>query len=188
MSVLPFPEPPLSDGVVSLRPWRAEDAAVKASWGQDPVIVCWSGVPANYTESAALAWAAKVEEARQAGRFLALAITDAVTDAVLGSGDIRRPDPEDPALGEVGYLLAENARGRGVATRAMGLLIAWSFRELGMERIQALVHPENPPSAAVLERLGFQREGLLRRYRSEADGREDRFIYSVLPGELVLTR
>jgi RimJ/RimL family protein N-acetyltransferase len=184
VSGLPFPEPPLTDGVVSLRAWRDEDAAVKVAWGQDTVIVRWTGVPANYTEAAVLARAAQAEEERQAGRVLGLAITDAASGAVLGSCDIRRPDPDDPALGEVGYLLAETARRRGVASRAMGLLIDWSFRELGMERVQALVHPDNPPAAAVLERLGFKWEGLLRRYRAGDDGREDRVLYAVLPGEL----
>ncbi len=101
------------------------------------------------------------------------------------SCDLRRPDSEDPALGEVGYLLSETARGRGVATRAIGLLVAWSFRELRMERVQALVHPDNPRSAPVLDRLGFQNEGLLRHYRAGEGGREDRVLYSVLPGELI---
>lgn len=183
---LPFPDAPLTDGVVRLRPWRDGDAAVAAAWGQDAVIVRWTGVPANQTEEAALAWAFRVEEGRRAGRMLALAITDAASGVVLGSCDIRRPDPDDSSLGEVGYLLSERARGRGVATRAMGLLIDWSFRELGMERVQALVHPDNPPSAAVLDRLGFKREGLLRRYRVGDDGREDRVLYAVLPGELVV--
>lgn len=184
MSGLPFPDPPLSDGVVALRPWRDEDAAVKASWGQDPAIVRWTGVPADYTEAAARAWAARTEDARKAGRAVDLAITDAASGTVLGSCDVRRPDQEDPALGEVGYLLSQTARGRGVATRAIGLLIAWSLREVGMERVQALVHPDNPRSAAVLVRLGFQREGLLRRYRAGEGGREDRIMYAVLPGEL----
>lgn len=186
VSALPFPQPPLTDGVVALRPWRPEDAVVKAAWGDDAVIVRWTGVPANYTEDAALAWAARTEEARRAGRSLSLAITDAATNDVLGSCDIRRPDPEDPALGEIGYLLSENARGRGVATRAMSLLVAWSFRELGMGRLQALVHPDNPRSAEVLDRVGFKYEGLLRHYRAGDAGREDRFLYSVLAGELAL--
>lgn len=184
VSGLRFPEPPVSDGVVALRPWRDEDAGVKAAWSQDVDIVRWTGVPANYTEAAALARTAQTEEARKAGHSLALAITDAAAGAVLGSCDIRRPDREDPALGEVGYLLSQTARGRGMATRAMGLLIAWSFRELGMERVQALLHPDNPGSAGVLHRLGFQREGLLRRYRPGDAGREDRVLYSVLPEEL----
>jgi ribosomal-protein-alanine N-acetyltransferase len=185
MSALPFPQPPLTDGVVLLRPWRPEDAAATASWGADPAIVRWTGVPANYTEAAALAYMASAEAARVAGRSLALAIADAGTSAVLGSCDIRRPDPEDPALGEIGYLLCEEARGRGLATRAVELLVSWSFRELGMGRVQALVHPDNRRSAGVLECLGFEREGRLRRYRPGDNGREDRFLYSALPGELV---
>lgn len=186
MSSLPWPAPQLSDGVVALRPWRDEDASIKAAWGQDAVIVRWTGVPANYTEEAGRARAAATEETRKAGRAVALAIVDALSGVVLGSCDIRRPDAEDPALGEVGYLLAPDARGRGTATRAIGLLIDWSFRELGMERVQALVHPDNPPSARVLERLGFQREGLLRRCRPGKSGREDRILFAVLPDEFAL--
>lgn len=186
MASLPFPEPQLSDGTVVLRPWRDEDASAKAAWGRDAVIVRWTAVPANYTKEAARARMATIEETRKAGRAVALAIVDATSGVVLGSCDIRRPDADDPALGEVGYLLAPDARGRGAATRAIGLLIDWSFRELGMERVQALVHPDNPPSARVLDHLGFQREGLLRRCRPGEGKREDRILYAVLPHELVL--
>jgi RimJ/RimL family protein N-acetyltransferase len=186
VSALPLPDPDLSDGVVALRPWEVEDAAVKVSWGRDPLIVRWTEVPATNTEEAVLARAARAEELRKAGRAVALAIVDANSGMVLGSCDIRRSDPDDAALGEVGFLLAEGARGRGLATRAVGLLVDWSFRELGMERVQGLVHPENPRSAEVLQRLGFRREGRLRDYRAGKSGREDRILFSVLPDELVL--
>lgn len=184
MPSLPFPNPALTDGVVALRAWRPEDAVVKARWGGDPVLVRWTGVPANFTEAAARARTRFTEQERRAGRLLALAITEARAGSVVGSCDVRRPDPEDPAVGEIGYLLSEGARGRGLATRAIGLLVGWSFRELGMGRIQALVHPDNPSSARVLDRLGFTCEGLLRAYRAGDHGREDRLLYSVLAGEL----
>lgn len=171
---------------MALRPWRREDARVKAAWSRDPVIVRWTELPADTTEEAALAWAARAEEARRADRAVTLAIVDSRRGVVLGSCDIRRPDPDDAALGEVGFLLAEEARGRGVATRAVGLLVDWSFRELEMERVQGLVHPGNPRSARVLERLGFRREGLLRAYRAGKAGREDRILFSVFPDELLL--
>jgi RimJ/RimL family protein N-acetyltransferase len=166
---------------VALRPWPEEDGRNRAAWGRDAAIVRWTGGPAECTEEAARAWAAGAEEAREAGRSVALAIVDGVSGAVLGSCDIRRPEPEDAALGEVGYLLAEDGRGRGVATRAMWLLDDWSFRALGMERVRALVHPDNTRSAGVLERLGFRRQGRLRRYRVGAAGREDRVLFSVVP-------
>jgi RimJ/RimL family protein N-acetyltransferase len=175
-----FPERGLDDGVVLLRGWRAEDAGVQIRWGADALIVRWTGVPAGYTEGQALAYQALTEESRLAGRALGLAIVESATEAVVGSCDIRRPDPEDTALGEIGYLLAADARGRGLATRAVGLLVGWALRDLGMARVQALVDPDNPRSAAVLERLGFQREGLLRHYRAGESKRQDRLMYALL--------
>ena len=183
MSPLRFPDPPLSDGVVLLRAFRQADAAVTAAWCQDADIVRWSGAPPSATEQSALAWAALTETVHPAGA-LALAVADAVSDAVLGSCDIRRPSEADPELGEVGFLLGPEARGRGIATRSMRLRLAHAFESLGMARVQALAHPENPASAKVLERLGFHREGLLRDYRPGERGREDRIMFSLLRGEL----
>jgi RimJ/RimL family protein N-acetyltransferase len=184
VAALPLPAAPLTDGIVVLRPWREHDAAVVGSWGRDPEIVRWSGVPEDQSSDSARAYFRWAEQARQGGLSVALAIVDAGSEQVVGSCDVRRPDPADPAIGELGYLLIASARGRGLATRAVRLLTAWSFRELGMQRVQALVHPENPASGRVLDRLGFQREGLLRSYRAAPRGREDRVSYAVLPGEL----
>jgi RimJ/RimL family protein N-acetyltransferase len=105
-----------------------------------------------------------------------LAIVDAATTALLGWCEIRRPDPDDPERGEIGYELVAEARGRGVATRGVGLLVGWAFEELRMRRVQALVQPDNVASMAVLERLGFAREGLLRSYRPGDDG--DRIMFA----------
>ena len=184
MPALPLPQPPPTDGVVALRPWREADVAAVATWGQDPEIVRWTAVPVDQGTDTVHAYFRRAERAREVGLFVALAIVDAESDEVIGSCDVRRPDPTDLAIGELGYLLIAGARGRGLATRAVRLLTDWSFGQLRMQRIQALVHPENPASGRVLERLGFRREGLLRSYRAEAHGREDRVIYAVLPGEL----
>ena len=53
----------------------------------------------------------------------------------------------------------------------------------GVLRLEAVVRPENERSIRVLERLGFTREGRLRRLLRYRDGRADAFIYSLLPGE-----
>lgn len=183
MPEIPLPDPPLSDGTVALRPWLPEDAAAAAAWSADSEIVRWTDIPARDAESAARAWGEQAEQRRRAGEAIAFAITGAASDGVLGSCDLRRPDPGDPALGEIGYLLAPDARDRGHATAAVGLLVRWGFEALAMERIQALAHPENPRSHAVLDRLGFRREGLLRAYRPGARGREDRIMFAALRGD-----
>ena len=186
MCAAAIPQPSLGDGVVLLRPLRREDAAIKATWGADADIVRWTGVPAGDTLAGALEYIAAAEESRRAGRAILLAIIDAqVRRRVVGSCDIRRPEPRDPALGEMTMLLSQEARGRGLATRALALLIEWGVRDLEMQRIQAVVHPENARSIAMFERLGFQREGLLRRLRPRATGREDRILFAVLAEEWI---
>jgi RimJ/RimL family protein N-acetyltransferase len=183
VSAAAIPEPSLSDGVVLLRPLRAEDAATKATWGQDADIVRWTGVPAGDTHAGALEYIAAAEESRRGGRAIALGIVEAQSASLVGSCDIRRPEPRDPELGEITILLSQDARGRGLAPRALALLIEWGVHELGMQRIQAVVHPENARSIAMFERLGFEREGLLRRLRPRATGREDRILYALLADE-----
>lgn len=61
-----------------------------------------------------------------------------------------------------GYELARPAQGHGYMAEALRAVYAWAFETLGVERIEAQVHPLNTPSLALLERLGFVREGLLR--------------------------
>jgi RimJ/RimL family protein N-acetyltransferase len=178
-----IPEPDVGDGLVALRPLRSDDAAVKATWGADADIVRWTGVPAGDTPAGALAYIAAAEDSRRAGRSIALAIVDAASGAVVGSCDLRRPEPRDPDLAEITILLAREARGRGVGSRALTLLVGWAVRDLQVQRIQAVVHPQNAASIAMFERLGFEREGLLRRLRPRATGREDRVLYAILADE-----
>ena len=52
----------------------------------------------------------------------------------------------DAQEGEIGYLVAPAARGRGVASRAVGLLTRWGFDELGIERFELLIATENTAS------------------------------------------
>ncbi len=180
MCAAAIPEPGLGDGVVLLRPLRPEDAATKATWGRDADIVRWTGVPSGDTRANASSYIAAAEQSRRAGRSIALAIVDVRSARVVGSCDVRRPEPRDPELGEITILLSQAARGRGLATRALALLIDWSIRGLEMKRIQAVVHPENARSIALFDRLGFEREGLLRHLRPRGTGREDRILYAVL--------
>jgi GrpB-like predicted nucleotidyltransferase (UPF0157 family) len=84
----------------------------------------------------------------------------------------------------VGYYLAAEARGRGLATRALKLLSRWGIEELGLARIEVLAHPDNVGSQRVALRVGFQREGLLRSYRDRKGERDDLLMFSLLPHEL----
>ncbi len=90
-----------------------------------------------------------------------------------------------PATVGVGYWVLERARRRGLASRAVGLLVAWAPAGAAVARIEALVEPANVASRRVVERAGFTREGLLRAYLGpEPDGeRGDAYVYSLLAGD-----
>ncbi|OKH99075.1 GCN5 family acetyltransferase [Streptomyces sp. CB02923] len=56
---------------------------------------------------------------------------------------------------EIGWTFARAHWGRGYATEAALAVLAWGFGTLGLQRITAMVHPDNTGSSAVARRLGF---------------------------------
>lgn len=66
--------------------------------------------------------------------------------------------------GEIGYGISELHHGKGIATAAVRLLVDKVFTESNLRRLVAYVHEENQASRRVLEKLGFQEEGLLREH------------------------
>jgi [ribosomal protein S5]-alanine N-acetyltransferase len=175
---LRHPDPPLTDGAVVLRAWRPDDLAAVAGFGRDEDNVRFGDVAPVRREEESAGYLATMERRRLEGSGLGFAVADARGDAVLGSFDMRLPQP---GVGEIGYLLDPAARGRGTMTRALRLAVAWGFAELDLVRVQAFVSPANARSMRLLERVGFAREGLLRSYRGPG---ADRVVYAVLPGEL----
>jgi [ribosomal protein S5]-alanine N-acetyltransferase len=64
----------------------------------------------------------------------------------------------------IGYWVSKSATGRGVATGALALGLDHCFGPVMLHRVEATVRPENAASRAVLAKVGFREEGLLRRY------------------------
>ena len=81
---------------------------------------------------------------------------------------------------ELGYVVAPEARGRGVATGALSRLTAWAFDELQMFRLELLISVDNVASKTVAERCGYVREGVLRSAHFKQGLREDTEIWSRL--------
>lgn len=64
----------------------------------------------------------------------------------------------------LGYKMDEAHTGKGFMTRAVSCVCQWAFSELGLHRIEANVMPRNKASMAVLQKCGFENEGLARKY------------------------
>jgi len=81
---------------------------------------------------------------------------------------------------EIGYWLGETYWGRGFATRAVDAASEWAFGEYKLTRIFALVFSHNLASVRVLEKAGFEKEGVLRRSAIKNGVVLDQLIYARL--------
>jgi RimJ/RimL family protein N-acetyltransferase len=174
--VTPETEPVLTDEVVELRPWRDSDAGALA--GMDD----YSAEIEHFDRREPQRWIDDQRRFRASGRGWSFAIVERASGEVAGGIGMAHRQP--PGTAEPGYWLLPDHRGKGLATRATLLICEWAFAEHGVARIQASVEPWNEASQRVLERAGFQREGLLRSYASWRGSRQDVYLYAVLPGEL----
>ena len=179
MQLVP-PDPPLSDGVVLLRLLRESDIAAMVAHCQDAAMQRFTSVPAPYTESDARGWITESRARWTSGDAATFAIAVAEDDAYLGGIDLRSgPWP----VGEIGYGLCADVRGRGLTTRALRLVAAWGL-ELGLVRLQLCTDPENVASQRVAEKAGFRREGVLRQALEVKGRRSDCVMFSLLPADL----
>jgi ribosomal-protein-alanine N-acetyltransferase len=84
--------------------------------------------------------------------------------------------------GELAYDLDPRWQGQGLATHAARAVLEWGHAAHARVRIQATVLDSNTRSIAVLERLGMQREGLLRAYRRVRGQPRDFWMYARVEG------
>ena len=179
-------DPPPTDGVVALRPWRAEDVPELARCCDDAEIARWlDSVPQPYTETEAADYIGRAHQWWRDGSFYAFAVVDAGRGGIIGGIGIGWAD-ERARVVEVGYWVRREARGRGAAARALRLAAAWAFAALRAGRVQLRAEVENGPSQRVAEKAGFTREGVLRSsgWSERRRKRLDFVVFSLLPTEL----
>lgn len=99
---------------------------------------------------------------------------------IVGIGEMFDYDPKVNAI-TIGYRLNEAYWSRGIAANAVKLMADYLFRELGLNRVQAFVMPENARSHPVLLKNGFTLEGTIRQGQLwTGKGIVDLMLYSLL--------
>jgi len=179
---LAYPHPPLREGPIALRPWSDADLEVMVAVCRDPDVARFTRVPDPYSEADARAWIEAQPGRLEAGEGVTFAITED-GGAPLGSIGLRI-DPADPDIAEAGYMVAPEARGRGLATTALRLVARWAVRDLGIARVHLTTHVDNPSSQRVAERAGFRREGVLRAWEEIRGERVDLVMFSRVGSDL----
>ena len=177
---LGLPDPPLADELVALRPWQRSDVPIIVAACRDPETACWTTVPQPYTDEDAREWVERCESAWSEGST-PLAVTARESGGVVAAitmWTVRE------GVGEFGYWAVPAKRGRGYVPRALRLLCGWAFAERGLQRLQLGTFPGNTGSERVAEKVGFRREGVLRRWMLQRGEGRDMTMWSLLPGEL----
>ncbi|MFC5636345.1 GNAT family N-acetyltransferase [Streptomyces bullii] len=171
----PLPDP-CGHGL-RLRPWDPASDADVAAWlrgNQDPEFRRWN-TPVRTVTDLADARESLRARARAAaeGTSVSFRITDAKSGTTLGHIGVNEIKPV-LRIARVGYWVLPEARGRGVATRALLLAARWAFEELAVHRLELDHAVGHAVSCRVAERCGFRYEGTLRAAVFEAD-RHDAF-------------
>jgi RimJ/RimL family protein N-acetyltransferase len=113
--------------------------------------------PAPYTHAAAVMWVQSHLEQHPMINF-ALAVNDEVVGCV--GLEARQDVYRKTAL--IGYWLSEQYWGKGIMSEAVKLVTDYAFANLDFIRLQAGVISNNPASMHVLEKAGYQKEGIFR--------------------------
>ncbi|GID92624.1 GNAT family N-acetyltransferase [Amorphoplanes digitatis] len=172
-------QPVLTGPGLTLRPWRATDAAVVAAAYDEPGIRQWHSRSMTVDEARAWIGAWPQRWRRETGAGWAVAADD---DAVLGQISLRTIDLAE-GIAEISYWVLPEARGRGHAAAALSVLSGWALRVLGLHRVEVYHSTRNPASCRVAERAGYPYEGTMRSKVLHADGWHDMHLHARIAGD-----
>jgi RimJ/RimL family protein N-acetyltransferase len=153
-----------------------------ASLLEDPDVLENTRVPEPTPQGFERDWLQAYKDGDADGTRDGFAIEDAVTGEFLGIAGLVAIEAKE-SQAEIGYIVAREARGRGIATRALRIVTDYALGEVGLARVQLLIGSENTPSIRVAERCGYHREGVLRSLHVKPGRRADMVVYSRLPGD-----
>ncbi|MGW4698076.1 GNAT family N-acetyltransferase [Kitasatospora cineracea] len=171
---------PLAEGAElrALEPWRAEEFYEFIERAR-PHLAPW------------LPWATEMDEPAKVRRWLDRCAEEQARDGrriygiwldgLLVGGVEFASFRARAGVCELGAWLAPEAEGRGLVTRAAGLMIDWAVRTRGMSRVEWRAATTNVRSLAVAERLGMEREGVLRSAFVVGGVRQDVEMWSLVP-------
>lgn len=179
---IPPRHPVLEGSRVRLRPYRDDDYAAFFVLHSDEKVMRYWSFPAWTDPAQGRDYFQASIDGRDPEHMLCWAIADAASDQLRGAFTLFAINRAQ-GRAEIGYALQSAHWGRGLASEALGLAFDYAFGVLGLRRLEADADPRNASSCGLLERLGFNREGVLRE-RWQVDGElQDSALYGLLARE-----
>jgi RimJ/RimL family protein N-acetyltransferase len=163
-------------GVMILRPLGESDIDPIFQACQDPTISAFTRVPSPYDREMA-------EEFVRESAFaylnrMAISFAIEINGEFVGTIGLHTLKLSDHCA-EVGYWITDSHRGKGICTEALLILTDFSLNVMRFRRLEALADFDNKASQRVLERAGYNRDGLLQSRVTKPDGRQiDMVLFS----------
>lgn len=175
--------PTLETPRLRLRRFREADLPLFMAYRNDPEVARYQGWD-SISLPTAQAFIAEQRRTQPGvpGVGMQIAIESKATGLLVGDCYFRI-HAVDPEQAELGYTLATAAQGRGLATEAAAAWLTYAFRAYHLHRVTALLDVENLRSAALLERLGFRREGHFRQSAWFKGQWRHEYLYAILREE-----
>jgi RimJ/RimL family protein N-acetyltransferase len=163
---------------IFLRPWSIRDAAQLASIANNKNIAdnLRDGFPYPYSLNDAISWLKIILTENSPPRFFAIMVDKCLVGSIgiVSKTDIYRKNFE------IGYFLAEEYWGKGIATKAIKAATSYAFKDFDIVRVYAEPFADNTGSQKALEKAGFTLEATLKKNVVKNGIIKDSCIYSVL--------
>ncbi|KAH0637149.1 hypothetical protein KY289_037064 [Solanum tuberosum] len=167
---------------ISLRPFNISDANNLFTWANDENVTYYLRWNTITSIEAARNYIQQVVIPHPWRRSICL------DDRSIGYVSVRPESRSDQNhRAHIGYAIGSDYWGQGIVTKALKMAIPIVFNDFpNLVRIEALVEPQNIGSQKVLEKVGFKKEGFLRKYGFNKGEIRDMFIYSFLSTDQIL--
>ncbi|XVF63084.1 hypothetical protein PTKIN_Ptkin09bG0060600 [Pterospermum kingtungense] len=160
---------------ISLRRFQLSDVDDFLKWASDDKVTRYLRWNTMTSREEALSYLDKVAIPQPFRRSICL------DDRSIGYVSVKPGPGDDKCRAHLGYAVSAEYWGQGIATAALKMVVSNVFKEFpDLVRLEALVEVENLGSQKVLEKVGFLKEGLLRKYGFCKGEIRDMFLYSFL--------
>ena len=164
---------------ISIRKWKIEDAEeLKNAINNEKILYnLRDGIPYPYTIENAQEFITQTLNAPKDSQYSWAILVD---NKVIGSVGVFRKDNIHYQTAEIGYYIAEEYWGNGIMTKVITEVCNYIFNETDIIRIFAEPFAYNIPSCKVLEKAGFELEGILRNNAIKNNKILDMKMYSII--------
>ncbi len=113
---------------------------------------------------------------RESRAYFPFAVVDRRTDHMLGFVDVKNIDWNIPKA-ELGAYMDAGHEGLGIASQALAAITRYCFEDLGMVKLLIRTHERNSGARRVIEKNGYEREGLVRKDYKTTSGEVVDLLY-----------